>query len=171
MRGPRLVGDMTVQALLVCTSISAYRNTERIAHSMASALGAEVVAPRDVTTRDVAAFGLVGFGSGIYSFTFHPDLWRLARALPRVDGAGAFVFSTSGGPEYLFRPSTILFEALLHRRGYQMSGRFSCRGAYDWGTPRLPRGNVGRPNDADLALARRHAEAWSSAIIRPRRST
>lgn len=153
-----------MDALLVCASISAYHNTQRIAQSMASALGAEVVAPGDVSTRDVADFELVGFGSGIYSFTFHPDLWRLATALPRADGATAFVFSTSGGPRALFWPSTLLFETLLRRRGYHMTGRFSCRGAYDWGTPRLPTGNSGRPNAEDLTLARHRAEAWMQRL-------
>lgn len=149
-----------MDALLVCASISAYRNTQRVARTMASALGAEVVAPGEVMAHDVAAFEFVGFGSGVYSFTFHPELWRLAKALPRVDGATAFVFSTSGGPEALFWPSTVLFETLLRRRGYQTIGRFSCRGAYDWGTPLLPTGNTGRPNADDLAMARRYAEAW-----------
>ena len=151
-------------ALLICASISAYGNTRRIAQSMAPVLDAEVVTPGQVTAQEVATFELVGFGSGIYSFTFHPDLWRLAKALPRVDGAAAFLFSTSGGPEALFLPSTLLFETLLRRRGYQTTGRFSCRGAYDWGTPRLPTGNPGRPNPADFALARRRAEAWMERL-------
>lgn len=153
-----------MDALLVCASISAYRNTQRIAQSMASVMGADVVAPGHVTAQDVAAFQLVGFGSGIYSFTFHPDLWRLAAGLPRVDGAAAFLFCTSGGPETLFWPSTLLFEGLLRRRGYQTTGRFSCRGAYDWGTPRLPAGNPGRPNTDDLTRARHRAEAWMERL-------
>src|SRR5512135_1449556 len=84
---------------------------------------------RGVTVSDVAAHQLAGFGSGIYSFTFHPQLWRLAAALRPAPGAAAFVFSTSGGPAALFWPSTRLLMALLARRGYRVIGSFSCRGA------------------------------------------
>ena len=127
---------------------------------MAPALNAQIAAPEAVTAADVAAHELAGFGSGIYSFTYHPQLWRLAAALRPASGAAAFVFSTSGGPAALFWPSTRLLMALLARRGYQVIGSFSCCGAYDWGSLPLPAGNLGHPDTNDLNAARERATAW-----------
>lgn len=131
-----------------------------VAQAMAPVLGAQITAPRQVTAADVAAHELAGFGSGIYSFTYHPHLWRLAAKLRPAPGAAAFVFSTSGGPAALFWPSTHLLLALLARRGYQILGSFSCRGAYDWGSLLLPAGNTGHPDTIDLNTAREWATAW-----------
>jgi hypothetical protein len=141
-------------------SVSPYRNTRQVGQAMAAVLGAHVVAPWEVTTGDVTGHELVGFGSGIYSFTFHPQLWRLAAKLRPEPGAAAFVFSTSGGPAALFWPSTRLIKALLAGCGYQVVGGFSCRGAYDWGTLPLPPGNVGCPDATDLDVARQRAARW-----------
>lgn len=150
----------TVSALIVCVSVSPYGNTRRVGQAMAPVLDAQVLAPGEVTAGDVAGHELVGFGSGIYSFTFHPQLWRLAAALRPAPGAAAFVFSTSGGPAALFWPSTRLIMALLAGRGYQVMGSFSCRGAYDWGSLPLPAGNVGRPDTTDFDAAARQAARW-----------
>lgn len=149
-----------MSALIVCVSVSPYGNTRQVAQAMAPVLGAPIAAAGEVTTSDVAAHELAGFGSGIYSFTYHPQLWRLAAALHPAPGAAAFVFSTSGGPAALFWPSTQLLMTLLARRGYQVMGSFSCRGAYDWGSLPLPAGNRGRPDTKDLDAARERATAW-----------
>ena len=167
-RVPGLAGPgvtlATVSALIVCASVSPYGNTRRVAQAMAPALGAPITAPGQVTAGEVAAHVLVGFGSGIYSFTYHPQLWRLAAALRPAPGAAAFVFSTSGGPATLFWPSTQLLMALLGRCGYQVIGSFSCRGAYDWGSLPLPAGNRGHPDTNDLNTARERAAAWRAQV-------
>ena len=150
----------TVSALIVCVSVSPYGNTRRVAQAMAPVLDAQITAPEAVTAGDGAARELAGFGSGIYSFTYHPQLWRLAAALRPAPDAAAFVFSTSGGPAALFWPSTQLLMALLARRGYRVIGSFSCRGAYDWGSVPLPAGNLGHPDANDLNAARERAAAW-----------
>jgi hypothetical protein len=126
---------------------------------MAPVLGAQITAPEAVTAADVAAHQLAGFGSGIYSFTYHPQLWRLAAALRPAPDAAAFVFCTSGGPAALFWPSTQLLLALLARRAYQILGSFSCRGAYDWGSLPLPAGNQEHPDTNDLNKARERTAA------------
>ncbi len=159
MAGPG-VTLATVSALIVYVSVSPYGNTRQVAQAMAPVLGAQIAAPGEVTTGDVAAHELAAFGSGIYSFTYHPQLWRLAAALRPAPGAAAFVFSTSGGPAALFWPSTRLLMALLAERGYQVIGSFSCRGAYDWGSLPLPAGNLGHPDANDLLAARERAAAW-----------
>ena len=149
-----------MSALIVCVSVSPYRNTRRVGEAIAPVLDAQVVAPWEVTAEDVAGHELVGFGSGIYSFTFHPQLWQLVAKLRPAPGAAAFVFSTSGGPAALFWPSTRLIMTLLAWRGYQVVGDFSCRGAYDWGSLPLPAGNIGRPDATDLDVAGRRAAGW-----------
>ena len=150
----------TVSALIVCASVSPYGNTRHVAQAMAPVLSAQITAPGQVTAGDVTAHQLAGFGSGIYSFTYHPQLWRLTAALRPAPGAAAFVFSISGGPAALFWPSTRLLIALLARRGYQIIGSFSCRGAYDWGSLPLPAGNTGHPDTNDQNTARERATAW-----------
>ncbi len=149
-------------SLIVCSSVSPFRNTSLVAEVFASILTAEVVSPFDVRPSDVAGHHLVGFGSGIYSCAYHRDLRRLVASLPDAAGASAFVFSTSGGPAWLYAPATRLFVRQLRRRGYAILGVFSCRGAYDWRPLPLPAGNRGRPDRDDLELARRRAAEWKA---------
>jgi hypothetical protein len=155
----------TVSALIVCVSLSPYGNTRQVAQAMATVLDAQITAPGAVTPGEVAAHVLVGFGSGIYSFTYHPQLWRLAAKLRPAPGAAAFVFSTSGGPAALFWPSTWLLITLLAQRGYQILGSFSCRGAYNWGSLPLPVGNLGHPDMNDLNAAQERAAAWRAQAL------
>ena len=150
-----------MRALVVCSSMSAYRNTDRVARVMASALAAEVVSPRDAMSSDIAGYNLVGLGSGIYSCAYHRDLRRLVASLRPADGASAFVFSTSGGPAWMFWPATRLLVGQLRQRGYDVVGQFSCRGAYDWPLL-LPSGNVGHPDASELDRAHRNALGWSA---------
>ncbi len=150
-----------MRALVVCSSISAYRNTDRVARAIASVLAAEVAAPGETTSSDVAGYDLLALGSGIYSFAYHRDLRRLVASLRLVEGASAFVFSTSGGPAWMFWPATWLLIRQLTGRGYRVLGQFSCHGAYDWPLPLLlPSGNVGHPDESDLDRARRRALGW-----------
>ena len=61
-----------------------HNNTEKIANACANVLGAEVKMPRQVTPEQFAGYDLVGFGSGIYSATFHPSVLDLADRLPQL---------------------------------------------------------------------------------------
>ena len=155
-------GGRRMNPLVVHTSLSPHHNTRQVGEAMAAVLGAELVPTAELATRQVVDRELVGFGSGVYSFTFHPQLWRLVAGLRAAPGATAFVFSTSGGAPSLFWPSTRLFIALLKHRGYHVLGHFSCRGAYDWERLPLRGGNQGRPDAADLQAARAKAAAWMS---------
>lgn len=150
-----------MRSLIVCVSVS-NGNTRKVAEAMGSTLGAEVVEPEQLEPADVSAYDLVGFGSGIYAMTFHPRLWRLVRSLPNGSGKRAFLFATSGGPQWAWQPSALVMKGLLKSKGYRVVGMFACPGWDTWLPLRLIGGlNRGRPDDADLAAARAFASGLS----------
>ena len=161
-------------ALVVCVSISE-GNTRRVAEAIAEVLDTAVVEPEDIAPNDVVGYDLVGLGSGIYGWMFHARLWRFARSLPNVHGTPVFLFATSGGSEFLWRPAREVLSRLLRSKGYRVVGTFSCRGFDNLGPFQLVGGlNKGRPNEADLALARtfasgldKHRKGTSGTHVRP----
>ncbi|MFI1768463.1 flavodoxin family protein [Streptomyces sp. NPDC020800] len=147
-----------MKAMIVCVSVS-HGNTQKVADVMGHVLEAPVVTPEQVDTAELSACDLVGFGSGIFSMSFHPGLRRFVRALPREQRRKAFVFATSGFPEPPFRPYTRPLTGLLEQKGFEVVGSFSCRALDTW-FPFKPVGGVrkGRPDAADLVAARTFAE-------------
>jgi flavodoxin len=79
-------GNAEAPRSLVVVCSYHHHNTEKVARAIAGALGAEVTTPRETTPDEIAAYDLVGFGSGIYSGTFHPAVLDLAGRLPPADG-------------------------------------------------------------------------------------
>lgn len=126
---------------------------------MGGVLHAPVVPPADA---DLAGYDLVGFGSGIYRGSFHPDLRTFVELLPQDDGRAAFLFATSGLAESRFlRFSEPLVDALEHK-GFDVVGGFSCRGS--WSITRFGRVRRGKPDAADLSSARSFAEHVKNAV-------
>ncbi|MDF0531997.1 flavodoxin domain-containing protein [Tsukamurella sp. 8F] len=149
-------------ALIVC-SAEPRGNTRRIADAMASPLGAEIVAPRDVDPETLGAYDLVGFGSGIFWMSFHEELRALVEKLPQADTT-AFVFATSGVPETPLRRYTRSFSRRLDARGYRVVDTFLCRGFDRW-APVRPLGiNRHRPDDRDASAARLFAERLQRTV-------
>ncbi|MEY9848725.1 flavodoxin family protein [Streptacidiphilus sp. MAP5-3] len=148
-----------MKAVIVCASVS-HGNTKRIAEVMGKVLSAPVVQPEEIDPAELAAYDLVGLGSGIFSGRFHPSLRRFAGELP-VGGHGrAFVFATSGLPEPPFRPFTRPLARRLEQKGFTVADAFSCRGYDTWLPFRLIGGiNRTRPDSGDLAAAHAYAEA------------
>ncbi|MFT3661859.1 MAG: flavodoxin family protein [Gordonia sp. (in: high G+C Gram-positive bacteria)] len=146
-----------MKALLVCSSV-AHGNTRRVADEMAAELGCLVVEPAQIAAPGLDGYDLVGFGSGVYDFAFHPDLNALVDSLPVAERGRAFVFGTSGTPEPPFARYTRRFADRLAAKGYDVAGTFLCRGLDTWGPFKLV-GGIGRarPNDDDLAAARAFA--------------
>jgi flavodoxin len=149
--------EQEMKVLIVCVSVS-NGNTRRVADAMADVLDARVIEPDEVDDVTLAESDLVGVGSGIYAMDFHPRIRAFVRRLPQVTEKPAFVYWTSGGPEPpLWRYSRRLARR-LEAKGFQVLGSFSCRGWDTWLPLRIVGGlNKGRPNDDDLARARRFA--------------
>ncbi len=152
-----------MRALVVVFSYH-HKNTEAVARVIAKALGADVVAPADVTPTDLAAYDLVGFGSGIYDAKHHPSVLQLADRLPEARGKKAFIFSTCGlfafavSNRFIRSNHSALREKLL-AKGYEVVGEFGCPGFNTNVFLRFFGGiNRGRPNAADLERAKVFAE-------------
>lgn len=166
---------MSSKCLIILRSYH-HNNTRKIAETMAPVLGAEIRDPGMFRPQEVGQYGLMGFGSGIYSERHHDSLLDLAESLPvNVEGR-AFLFSTFGAPSgamdttgygeefgsrterYIYKVHTALREKLTSK-GYTIVGDFACPG---WNTNSFLRFfggiNKGRPNDGDLEEAKKFAE-------------
>ena len=152
---------------VLIVSISYHRmNTERVARAMAEATGATLMGVGEAQPDDLAAYDLVGFGSGIYHATFHPALIDLADRLPPAGNRRAFLFSTYGAPavaaggDFVSKNHRRMRER-LQEKGYDVVGEFACAG---WNTNVFLKYfgglNKGRP-DAD-GLGR--AEAFARSL-------
>ena len=89
-----------VKSLVVVFSYH-HRNTEKIAGVIADVLAAPVKTTQQVLRDEIQEYDLVGFGSGIYSATFHPSVLDLVDRLPHTPGKKAFLFSTFGAPAFI----------------------------------------------------------------------
>lgn len=150
-----------MSAILVCRSRS-HGNTAKIAQAIAEVLDAQVVEPSDIEPRDIGEYDLVGFGSGIYAFSFDPELRRYVASLPNVRDKCAFVFATAGSGRIIELPVRTPLAKLVERVGYRMLGTYCCPGFDTWLPLRLVGGlNKGRPNGNDLERAREFARQVS----------
>lgn len=146
-----------------------HRNTEKIAHAIAGILGALVRTPQQVNPEELAEYDLVGFGSGIYSATFHPSVLGLADRLPQSQGKRAFLFSTYGAPGFIANREFVEknheeIRQKLQAKGFTVIGEFGCAG---WNTNSFLKYfgglNKGRPDANDI----RNAEAFAENVKRP----
>jgi flavodoxin len=163
MESKGTVTDSTrVKSLVVVFSYH-HGNTEKIAHAVASILGARVKTPREVTPEEIREYDLVGFGSGIYSATFDASLLDLADRLPQAGRTKVFLFSTYGAPAFVANREFVeknheQIRKKLEARGYEVIGEFGCAG---WNTNSFLRFfgglNKGRPDAEDLM----HAEEFA----------
>ena len=132
-------------------------NTEKVAKAMAEALQAKLAKVEDVKPEDLAAYDLIGFGSGIYGGKFHQTLFELIDKLP-VMNKNAFVFSTSAGVNA--QASKPLKEQLMNK-GLRIVDEFNCPGAFGLGP--LVVKNKGHPDEKDLENARAFAKGLMQA--------
>jgi len=155
-----------MKSLLVLYSFH-HNNTEKIAEVFAGVLDAEIKRPQQVNPEELQEYDLVGLGSGIYHDMHHRSLLDLADRLPQVTHKKAFIFSTSGAPDfaldggqledYVERAHSPLREK-LQSKGYVIVDEFICPG---WNTNKFLKLfggiNKGRPNPEDLARAQEFA--------------
>lgn len=146
-----------MKAIIVCAG-TPEGNTRKVADAIGTTLDARVVAPDEVGVGSLAGHDVVGFGSGIFWQRFHPELRRLVRSLARADRGHAFVFATSGLPEFPLLSYTRSMRRLLRRKGFEVHDGFVCRGKDTWGPFKLVGGiHKQRPDGTDLAAARTFA--------------
>jgi flavodoxin len=148
---------------LLVVSSPHHGNTERIAKVFAEVLGAQIVAPENVDPGELHAYGLIGFGSGIYHAKHHQTVLELADRLQETDSSKAFIFSTYGAPaiamtDTLLAKNHASLREKLQSKGYTIAGDFSCQGLNTNSFLKFFGGmNKGRPNADDLNNARAFA--------------
>ncbi|MHA2272211.1 MAG: flavodoxin family protein [Candidatus Hodarchaeales archaeon] len=151
-----------MKSLLVLFSIH-HRNTEKIANVFAKVLDAQIKTPQQLNPAELQEYGLIGFGSGIYSGKHHKTLLNLADNLPPVTDRNAFIFSTSGLRE-LTKNHSLLREK-LQSKGYTIVDEFNCRGFNTNSFLRFFGGmNKGHPNADDLKQAEEFAHTLKQSL-------
>jgi len=144
----------TKNAIIIVHSYH-HMNTEKIAHSIADTLGAEVKHPKDIKPDEIGEFRIVGFGAGIDSGRLYRPILEFADKLPSVKGQKVFVFSTAGvtGKKKIHNDHKALREILL-TKGYVVIDEFGCKGYNTNSVLKYVGGmNKGRPNNDDLENA------------------
>ncbi len=159
----------TPNTLLVLFSYH-QKNTEKIAKVFAEVFNASIQNPLHTDPQEIQKYQLVGFGSGIYSESFHKAMLDFADKLPVANGKKAFLFSTDGSPRGLMKDDNPMAKEQLrknHRtikerlevKGYEIIGEFNCAGLNKNSFLKLFGGiNKGRPNSQDLSNARKFAQ-------------
>ncbi|MEM2930904.1 MAG: flavodoxin family protein [Thermoproteota archaeon] len=148
-----------MKTLIVYVSIH-HGNTEKVAKTIASVLGADLARPAEADAETISKYDLIGFGSGIYFGRHHESLFSLVERLPIQNGKRVFIFSTSGLRKImLIHDFDKPLRNMLLAKGFIIVGGFNCRG---WDTYPLwvrPFGgiNKGKPGERELEEAKRFA--------------
>jgi len=152
-----------MKTLIIYESIH-HCNTEKIAKVMAEVLNAKLIKSNEVNINKLYKYDLIGFGSGIYFGKHHENLLNLIDKIPLMKNKKAFIFATSGvGNGILQLPYYCDFNRLLKKKllekGFDIIGKFSCRGYDTYGLLKYIGGiSKGRPNEKDLENARNFAK-------------
>lgn len=159
--------------LIICQSIH-HGNTKIIAEAIADELDADLLTPSEINKDSIRRYGLIGFGSGIYSDLHHKSIFDLVETLPAQNGKKAFVFSTSGVPIRIFgekffndytKKCSLALKERLVSKGFEVLEDFSCPG-YNTNVFLKYFGGINRkrPNEDDLKKAREFAARLKECI-------
>jgi flavodoxin len=147
-----------------------HNNTEKIAKAMAEVLDCPVNSPVKLNPETIQDCDLIGFGSGIYSESFHKAILDFVDKLPAAKGKRAFMFSTDGSPRKLMKEGTSMAQTQiqknhhkmrekLERKEFEIVGEFNCAGFNTNSFIKFFGGiNKGRPNEIDLKNAQIFAQ-------------
>ena len=139
-------------------------NTRRIAEVLAREMSADLFNVDDATALDLKRYDLVGLGSGIYFGRHHRSIRQLVTSW-KLPPKRVFLFSTAGLPFLrLFQHAALRIK--LQRAGSEIVDEFCCRG-WDTVGPLWLMGGINRkrPNERDLARARRFAVRLTSSYV------
>ncbi len=147
-----------MKTLIICKSIH-HKNTEKIANVFAEVLDAQIETPEQTDPEELQEYGLIGFGSGIYSAKHHETILELADRLSKTEDKKAFIFLTSAiVTKAKVDKDHALLREKLRSKGYVVVDEFSCRGFNTNSFLNFFGGmNRGRPNTQDLEHAREFA--------------
>ncbi len=137
-----------------------HKNTDKIAHTIAKVIGAEIKTPEQTDPNTLGSFDLVGFGSGVYFGKLGKPILELADKIPQATGKKAFIFSTSGRAGKAAAKFHKSLKEKLEAKGYTIVGEFNCAAFDTFGPFKIVGGtNKGRPNTEDLKQAENFAQA------------
>ena len=148
-----------MNALIILVSYH-HKNTEKVAQTLATTLGAEIKTPEQIDPNNLSNFDLVGFGSGVYFGKLDKTLLALADKLPQISNKKAFIFSTSGRAGKSAEGFHKSMREKLVSKGFTVVGEFSCPGFDTYGVLRITGGiKKDRPNSDDLKQAETFAQS------------
>jgi len=143
-------------------------NTEKVAQTIASNLGAEIKTLEQADPNSLSGYDLVGFGSGVYFGKLGKNLLDFADKLPQVAGKKAFIFSTSGRTGKAAAKFHASLKEKLLSKSFSVVGEFNCAGFDTFGALRILGGiNKGRPNDEDFKQAEAFAQSLKQDSPKP----
>ena len=149
---------------MVCFSQTG--NTRKVAEAMSEAFresghAVRIVPLLKVTPQDAATGDLLGIGAPCFSSQAPTPVKAFLRSLPAQGRRPAFVFATSGGA-----PGRVLYDlaSLLMDKGAAVVGGFLAHGELHHPAPCLLGRLPDRPDEEDLARARRFATAVAEHV-------
>ena len=127
-------------------------NTKKLVEAIATAHADVILFEAESCHPDeLASYDLIGLASGIYYFSFHKSILRIAAELP--PNKRVFLLSTYGGNKLGMNYARKL-EAVLTDRQEEIIGRFGCLGYNTYGFFKLFGGTgKGHPTDDELRQA------------------
>lgn len=141
-------------------------NTLKVANAMGDGfrnLGHSVktISFRETTPDEVPVCDLLGVGTPCHSSHAPTLITTFLDALPDLNDQRAFVFATSSGA-----PGKVLYDltSLLREKGAYVIGGFLTRGEVHHPAPHMKGQFSSRPNEVDLAQARRFAVAIAEHV-------
>lgn len=143
------------------------KNTEKIARLFAEKAKCEHINIRDFNSINIEDYNLIGFGSGVYSESMSPRLFKLVEKL-NLQGKNVFVFSTSGVGMKYYNNKLI---KLLESKSAINKGSFACKGYFNASefTDKkifniMGKLSEGHPNDKDFKQAEKFIETVISSL-------
>ena len=141
-------------------------STRKVIEAMAEAFdelghSTRTISLKKATPEDAISGDLIGVGTPCFSSQAPTPVKQFLDTLPSVQGKQAFVLATTGGA-----PGRVLYDLthLLRGKGADVLGGFLARGELHHPAPCLIGRMAGRPDEQDLARARRFAQSLAEHV-------
>ncbi len=123
-------------------------NTKKLIDAIATKYDVTLIDATKETIKDLSAYDLIGFASGIYFSKYHRTVMEFASAnLP--EGKKTFLICTYGGNE-----AHSSMEQIIQNKKCTVIGKYDCKGYDTFGPFKLVGGIAkGHPTDQEIAGA------------------